>query len=56
MNEAVNFLKHVFNDSVPDVANIIVAEAENDKETIEKYLWTVYNYTAKLINKLKDEK
>lgn len=55
MKEAVNFLTQVFYDSVVDVANIKVAEADNDKATIEKYLMTVHNYTARLINKLKEE-
>ena len=56
MKEAVNFLTQVYYGSVPDVATIKVAEAENDYETIEKYLLSVYNYTAKLMNKLKEEK
>lgn len=55
MKEAVNFLTHVYYGSVADVAAIKVAEAENDHETIEKYLLTVYNYTGRLINQLKEE-
>lgn len=55
MKEAVNFLTQVFYDSVVDVANIKVAEADNDKVTIEKYLMTVHNYTGDLINKLKED-
>lgn len=55
MSEAVNFLTQVYYGSVPDVAAIKVAEAENDRETIEKYLMFVHNYTARLINKLKEE-
>lgn len=54
MKEAVNFLTQVFYDSVVDAANIKVAEADNDKATIEKYLITVRDYIEKLINKLKE--
>lgn len=56
MKEAVNFLTQVFYGSVEDVAAIKVAEADGDKETIEKYLLTVHNYAARLINKLNEEK
>lgn len=55
MKEAVNFLTQVYYGSVTDVAAIKVAEADNDRETIEKYLLTVYNYTGRLINQLKEE-
>lgn len=55
MREAVNFLTQVYDRSIPDVAAIKVAEAENDRETIEKYLMYVHNYTGRLINKLKEE-
>ena len=56
MKEAVNFLTQVYSGSMTDVANIKVAEADNDRETIEKYLMAVHNYTGRLINKLKEEK
>ncbi|MBR4757399.1 MAG: hypothetical protein IK084_01185 [Bacteroidaceae bacterium] len=52
MKEAVNFLRQVYEGSVTDVATILVAEANNDKDTIVKYLMRVHNYTAKLINKI----
>ena len=52
LREAVNFLRTVYAESVPDVARIIVAEAEEDTEIIKKYLITVRDYTDKLINKL----
>lgn len=55
MKEAVNFLTQVFYGSVEDVAAIKVAEADGDKATIEKYLLTVHNYAARLINKLTEE-
>ena len=54
MKEAVNFLTQVYYDSVADVAAIKVAEADNDRETIEKYLMYVHNYTGRLINQLKE--
>lgn len=54
MKEAVNFLTQVYYDSVADVAAIKVAEADHDKETIEKYLMYVHNYTVRLINQLKE--
>lgn len=56
MKEAVNFLTQVYYDSIADVAAIKVAEADNDKETIEKYLMYVHNYTGRLINQLKEDK
>lgn len=56
MKEAVNFLTQVYYDSVADVAAIKVAEADHDKETIEKYLMYVHNYTGRLINQLKEDK
>lgn len=55
MKEAVNFLTQVYYGSVADVAAIKVAEADHDKETIEKYLMYVHNYTGRLINQLKEE-
>lgn len=55
MKEAVNFLTQVYYGSVADVAAIKVAEADNDRETIEKYLMYVHNYTGRLINQLKQE-
>ena len=54
MKEAINFLRTVYNDSVPDVANIIVAEADKDKEVILNYLTAVKEYTEKLIDKVKE--
>lgn len=47
--ETINFLKHIYSESVPDIANIFVAEAEGDKETIRKYLTSVRDYVDKLI-------
>jgi len=57
MKEAVAFLMLIYGreGGISDMANIQVAEAENDRETIEKYLMYVHNYTGRLINKLKEE-
>lgn len=52
MKEAVNFLRTVYSESVKDIATIIVAEAEGDKEIIRKYLCTVRDYVDGLIEKL----
>ena len=52
MREAVNFLSQVYQGSIQDVATIKVAEAENDKETVEKYLVSVRDYVDKLIKGL----
>lgn len=49
MKEAINFLIHIYSDSVSDIANIYVAEAEGDKEMIRKYLTSVREYIDKLI-------
>lgn len=54
MKEAVNFLTQVFYGSVENVATIKVAEAENDKETILKYLTNVKEYAEGLIEKVKN--
>lgn len=56
VKEAVNFLTQVYYGSVTDVAAIKVAEADNDRETIEKYLMTVHNNTGRLINQLNENK
>lgn len=55
MKEAVNFLTHIYHDSITDVAAIKVAEADNDKVTIKNYLMYVHDYTGRLINQLKEE-
>lgn len=49
MKEAINFLIHIYSDSVSDIANIYVAEAEGDKDMIRKYLTSVREYIDKLI-------
>ena len=55
MKEAVTFLRHVYaNGVISDLANILTAEAENNKETILKYLASVKEYTEGLIEKVKN--
>ena len=55
MMGAINFLKHIYSESVPDIANILVAEAEGDVETIKSYLLGARNYIDKLINEIENE-
>ena len=52
MKEAINFLRTVYKDSVPDVARILVAEAEGDATIISRYLDTVSKYVEKLKSKV----
>jgi len=54
MKEAVRLLLSIFRNSFDDLAVIFTAEAENDKETILKYLANVKEYTEELIEKVKN--
>ena len=56
METAIRFLKHVYSESVPDVANILVAEAEWDVETIKSYLTGVRDYIDKLLKEIENSK
>jgi hypothetical protein len=51
-----NFLRHIFSESVPDLANITVAESEDDYDVILGYLNTVKETIGEWINELKKEK
>ena len=53
MKEAVNFLKHVYSESVADIANLVVADAEGDTDMIIDYLCGVRDYVDKLIEQVK---
>lgn len=53
---APNFLRHVYSESVPDLAKITVAEAEGDYDTIIQYLEGLKNCVTKWIGELKHEK
>lgn len=49
---AINFLKHIFNDSVSHMANIVTAEAAGDKDTIREYLESIKELIDKWIQEL----
>ena len=49
---AVNFLRYVFKDNVSHMANIVVAEAEGDKDTIKEYLEGIRELIDKWIQEL----
>lgn len=53
---APNFLRHVYSESVPDLAKITVAEAEGDYDTIIRYLENLKEHIEKWIGELKKEK
>ena len=52
MDSAIKFLTTVFDKSVTDLASILTAQAEGDKETIHKYLTTVRDFIDGLIREL----
>jgi len=52
---APNFLRHVYSESVPDLAKITIAEAEGDYDTIIKYLESLKEHIEKWIGELKNE-
>jgi len=54
MKEAVKFLRHIYDASVVDVANILTAEADHNIDVILSYLEHVKEYTEKLIEKVKN--
>lgn len=53
---ATNFLRHVFANSVTDIANITVAEAEDDYDTILQYLVIVQRVIGDWVKELKKER
>ncbi len=53
LQEAVNFLLTIYSGSIPDIAAILNAQAEEDKETLIKYLENVKAYTDKVIERIK---
>ena len=48
-----NFLKHIFSESVTDLANIVEAEAVDDKETLIDYLTSVKRHIGIWIEEIK---
>lgn len=53
---AGNFLRHIFSESAADMANITVAEAEDDYDTILHYLGSIQGAIRKWIEELKQER
>ena len=53
---AGNFLRHIFSESAADIANIMVAEAEDDYDTILHYLEGVQDTIRKWKKELKQER
>lgn len=52
----INFLRHVYSESVTDIANIMVAEAEDDYDTIIKYLFMLRLTINDWMDELQTEK
>lgn len=52
----INFLRHVYSESVTDIANITVAEAEDDYNTIIKYLSNLREIIGNWIEELETKK
>lgn len=51
-----DFLQHVYSQSVSDIANIMVAEAEDDYDTIIQYLFGLRLTIGDWIDELETEK
>lgn len=52
----INFLRHIYSESIPDIANIMVAEAEDDYDTIINYLSRLQKTIGKWIKELENLK
>ena len=52
----INFLRHVYSESITNIANIMVAEAEDDYDTIVKYLSNLREIIGNWIEELETEK
>ena len=53
---SINFLRHVYSESIPDIVNIMTAEAEDDYDTIIQYLFNLRLTIGDWIDKLQTEK
>ena len=53
---AGNFLRHIFSESAADMANISVAEAEDDYDTILEYLSSIITTCKVWVEELKQER
>lgn len=49
-----NFLRHIFSESVPDLANIMEAQATDDKEALIDYLTSIKNCIERWITQIKE--
>lgn len=52
----INFLRHIYSESVQDLATIMVAEAEDDYDTIIQYLSLLRQTIGDWIDELHTEK
>lgn len=52
----INFLRHIYSESVQDLATIMVAEAEDDYDTIIQYLSLLRLTIGDWIDELQTEK
>jgi len=52
----INFLQHIYSESVTDIANILIAEAEDDYDTIINYLYSLRVQIHDWMDELQDEK
>ena len=52
----INFLRHIYSESVSDIANIMVAEAEDDYDTILNYLFMLRLTIHDWMDELQTEK
>ena len=52
----INFLRHVYSESITNIANIMVAEAEDDYDTIVKYLSNLREIIGNWIEELETDK
>ena len=52
----INFLRHIYSESVADIANIMVAEAEDDYDAIIQYLFNLRLTIKDWIDELETEK
>ena len=52
----INFLRHIYSESISDIANIMVADAEDDYDTIIKYLFMLRLTINDWMDELQTEK
>ena len=53
---SINFLRHIFSNSIKDIANIMVAQAKDDYDTIIQYLFNLRLNINDWIEELETEK